>query len=260
MRTSGVLEEVTTNWTWPCRARAPTSRWCSPSTRCVGAPLVKAAVFDRQDRGGGAEIHLQGNNQFLDVTESDPEGWLGDTDPYYYSVACLGEWGILAPSSTLGRCRAAFPAHRAAGDSGRFTLPPGTPRRLNESAHQLTLALEMDTGPIQICQEPRPRGACHGERPDFNVGRSSTTSPASRLSPSEGRWTNLFAQAALLPGKHYHTAYGVMRGQLLQQPSGGGAGPSLVYVRARRRTPPPHPPEATASRPAASQAPGDRWR
>lgn len=56
---------------------------------------LKLRFFDRQDPRALVLKSTYKDNQFLDEDYKRTLEGYKDTDPYYYSVYCLGEWGVL---------------------------------------------------------------------------------------------------------------------------------------------------------------------
>ena len=177
---------------------------------------LKLRFFDRQDPRALVLKSTYKDNQFLDEDYKRTLEGYKDTDPYYYSVYCLGEWGVLgqtifdAQKVSERLSQLAGPVRR-----GEFTFATWYSPEVNEVLiDDSTIRwVEMDTGPIQIYQEPAPGGAyvigadTAGEGSDFNVGQVIDHVTGQQVCTIRGQMDeDLFAKQLYCLGKHYHTA------------------------------------------------------
>lgn len=177
---------------------------------------LKLRFFDRQDPRALVLKSTYKDNQFLDEDYKRTLEGYKDTDPYYYSVYCLGEWGVLgqtifdAQKVSERLSQLAGPVRR-----GEFTFATWYSQEANQVLiDDSTIRwVEMDTGPIQIYQEPAPGGAyvigadTAGEGSDFNVGQVIDHITGQQVCTIRGQMDeDLFAKQLYCLGKHYHTA------------------------------------------------------
>ena len=59
---------------------------------------LKGRFFDREDPRAAVLKSTYKDNRFLDEDYKRTLEGYRDTDPYYYGVYCLGEWGVLGQS------------------------------------------------------------------------------------------------------------------------------------------------------------------
>lgn len=177
---------------------------------------LKLRFFDRQDPRALVLKSTYKDNQFLDEDYKRTLEGYKDTDPYYYSVYCLGEWGVLgqtifdAQKVSERLSQLAGPVRR-----GEFTFATWYSPEANEVLidNSTIRWVEMDTGPIQVYQEPAPGGAyvigadTAGEGSDFNVGQVIDHITGQQVCTIRGQMDeDLFAKQLYCLGKHYHTA------------------------------------------------------
>ena len=177
---------------------------------------LKLRFFDRQDPRALVLKSTYKDNQFLDEDYKRTLEGYKDTDPYYYSVYCLGEWGVLgqtifdAQKVSERLSQLAGPVRRGEFTFATWYSPEANEVLIDDSTIRW---VEMDTGPIQVYQEPAPGGAyvigadTAGEGSDFNVGQVIDHITGQQVCTIRGQMDeDLFAKQLYCLGKHYHTA------------------------------------------------------
>lgn len=177
---------------------------------------LKLRFFDRKDPRAVVLKSTYKDNQFLDEDYKRTLEGYKDTDPYYYSVYCLGEWGVLgqtifdAQKVSERLSQLAGPVRRGEFTFATWYSPEANEVLIDDSTIRW---VEMDTGPIQIYQEPAPGGAyvigadTAGEGSDFNVGQVIDHITGQQVCTIRGQMDeDLFAKQLYCLGKHYHTA------------------------------------------------------
>lgn len=177
---------------------------------------LKLRFFDRKDPRALVLKSTYKDNQFLDEDYKRTLEGYKDTDPYYYSVYCLGEWGVLgqtifdAQKVSERLSQLAGPVRRGEFTFATWYSPEANEVLIDDSTIRW---VEMDTGPIQIYQEPAPGGAyvigadTAGEGSDFNVGQVIDHITGQQVCTIRGQMDeDLFAKQLYCLGKHYHTA------------------------------------------------------
>ena len=177
---------------------------------------LKLRFFDRQDPRALVLKSTYKDNQFLDEDYKRTLEGYKDTDPYYYSVYCLGEWGVLgqtifdAQKVSERLSQLAGPVRRGEFTFATWYSPEANEVLIDDSTIRW---VEMDTGPIQIYQEPAPGGAyvigadTAGEGSDLNVGQVIDHITGQQVCTIRGQMDeDLFAKQLYCLGKHYHTA------------------------------------------------------
>lgn len=177
---------------------------------------LKLRFFDRKDPRALVLKSTYKDNQFLDEDYKRTLEGYKDTDPYYYSVYCLGEWGVLgqtifdAQKVSQRLSQLAGPVRRGEFTFATWYSPEANEVLIDDSTIRW---VEMDTGPIQIYHEPAPGGAyvigadTAGEGSDFNVGQVIDHITGQQVCTIRGQMDeDLFAKQLYCLGKHYHTA------------------------------------------------------
>lgn len=177
---------------------------------------LKLRFFDRKDPRALVLKSTYKDNQFLDEDYKRTLEGYKDTDPYYYSVYCLGEWGVLgqtifdAQKVSQRLSQLAGPVRRGEFTFATWYSPEANEVLIDDSTIRW---VEMDTGPIQVYQEPAPGGAyvigadTAGEGSDFNVGQVIDHITGQQVCTIRGQMDeDLFAKQLYCLGKHYHTA------------------------------------------------------
>lgn len=177
---------------------------------------LKLRFFDRKDPRAVVLKSTYKDNQFLDEDYKRTLEGYKDTDPYYYSVYCLGEWGVLgqtifdAQKVSERLSQLAGPVRRGEFTFATWYSPEANEVLIDDSTIRW---VEMDTGPIQIYHEPAPGGAyvigadTAGEGSDFNVGQVIDHITGQQVCTIRGQMDeDLFAKQLYCLGKNYHTA------------------------------------------------------
>lgn len=177
---------------------------------------LKLRFFDRQDPRAAVLKSTYRDNRFLDEDYKQTLESYKDTDPYYYSVYCLGEWGVLGQTI--------FDARKV---NQRLAMLTGPVKRgefvfstwYNGEENQVLIEnqsirwVENSSGPIQIYQEPVPGksyviGAdTAGEGSDFNVGQVLEHQEGHQVCTIRGQMDeDLFAKQLYCLGMYYNQA------------------------------------------------------
>ena len=177
---------------------------------------LKRRFFDRQDPRALVVKSTYKDNRFLDEDYKATLESYKATDPYYYSVYCLGEWGVLgqtifdAQKVTERLSQLAGPVKR-----GEFVFSTWYNSQSNEVLIDNSTIKWVDSpaGPIQIYQEPAPGEAyvigadTAGEGSDFNVGQVVCHGSGRQVCTIRGRMDeDLFAKQLYCLGVTYNTA------------------------------------------------------
>lgn len=177
---------------------------------------LKRRFFDREDPRAAVVKSTYKDNLFLDEDYKRTLESYRETDPYYYSVYCLGEWGVLGQTIFDARkvnqrlAEAAGPLKR-----GEFVFST----RYSQEAGQVMIDdesirwVEHTDGPIKVYQEP-VTGAPYvigadtaGEGSDFNVGQVIGCQSGQQVCTIRGRMDeDLFAKQLYCLGKYYNNA------------------------------------------------------
>ena len=160
---------------------------------------LKKRFFDRQDPEVRTHRSTYKDNRFLPEKDRQVLEAFRDTDPYYYQVYCLGEWGVTgktvfdgqAVSERLSRIPA--PIMRGLFENGRWT--------------------EDKTGPIQIWKKPeegRPYvigGDTAGEGSDFYVAQVLDNITGEQVAILRHQYDDdTFAEQVNALGRYYNDA------------------------------------------------------
>lgn len=137
---------------------------------------LKKRFFDRKDPRAAVLKTTYRDNRFLDREYGKTLERYRKTDPYYYSVYCLGEWGVLGQT--------VFPAEKIVQRLKEAKAPLARGEFLfdtyyNEQARQVLIDPETirfsprEDGPVSLYREPEPGvsyvlgGDTAGEGSDF---------------------------------------------------------------------------------------------
>ena len=177
---------------------------------------LKLRFFDREDPRAAVLKSTYKDNRFLDQDYKQTLESYKDTDPYYYAVYCLGQWGVLGQTI--------FDAQKV---NGRLAMLDGPVKqgefvfstRYNGEINQVLVDdgsirwVENTGGPIRIYQEPLPDksyviGAdTAGEGSDFNVGQVICYQSGSQVCTIRGQMDeDLFAKQLYCLGMYYNKA------------------------------------------------------
>ena len=211
------------------------------------------------------------DNNFLDEDyKATLEGYK-ETDPYYYSVYCLGEWGVLGQTIfDAQKVSQRLQEIEAPIKRGEFVFDTWYSFDANEVLIDDSSIrwVESESGPIQIYQEPKEErsyviGAdTAGEGSDFNVGQVIDHLTGEQVCTIRGQMDeDLFAKQLYCLGKRYNTALVSIEAQLFQlsHPGAGAAAlPQAVCASGGGQLYPPDPAELWLQDQQRHQAFGDR--
>lgn len=177
---------------------------------------LKLRFFDKEDPRAVVMKSTYKDNSFLDDDyKATLEGYK-DTDPYYYSVYCLGEWGVLGQTI--------FDARKVSQRLGEITSPimrgefvfdtwysyQDNEVLIDDSTIQW---VDSDTGPIQIYKDVESKGVyvvgadTAGEGSDFNVGQVVDHITGEQVCTIRGQMDeDIFAKQLYCLGVYYNTA------------------------------------------------------
>lgn len=177
---------------------------------------LKRRFFDRQDPRALVVKSTYKDNRFLDEDYKATLESYKATDPYYYSVYCLGEWGVLgqtifdAQKVTERLSQLAGPVKRGEFVFSTWYNPQSSEVLIDNSTIKW---VDSPTGPIQIYQEPAPGEAyvigadTAGEGSDFNVGQVVCHGSGRQVCTIRGQMDeDLFAKQLYCLGVTYNTA------------------------------------------------------
>lgn len=177
---------------------------------------LKLRFFDRDEPRAAVVKSTYKDNRFLDEDYKHTLESYRETDPYYYSVYCLGEWGVLgqtifdAQKVNQRLAEAPLPVKR-----GEFVYTTGYSPEADQVVidRQSIRWVENDQGPIKIYEEPRFGegyiiGAdTAGEGSDYNVGQVLHHQSGKQVCVIRGRMDeDLFAKQLYCLGYYYNTA------------------------------------------------------
>ena len=177
---------------------------------------IKGRFFDRKDPRALVLKSTYRDNRFLDEDYKHTLEGYKDTDPYYYAVYCLGEWGVLGQTI--------FDARKVSEQLARWTKPVGQGEFVfstgyDPEAHEVLVEdpsirwVELPQGPVQMYR--RPQGGhsyvigadTAGEGSDFNVGQVIDHATGEQVCTIRGQMDeDLFAKQLYCLGKYYNTA------------------------------------------------------
>lgn len=174
---------------------------------------LKSRFFDQPDPRALVMKSTYRDNPFLDQAYRQTLESYRDTDPYYYAVYCLGEWGVLGQSIFDGkRLTQRLGELPAPVRQGEFTWqePPGRPGHI---ARETIRFLESPQGLAKIYREPCPGrsyvvgGDTAGEGSDFNVAQVLDRETGEQVCTLRGPMDeDLFARQLFCLGLYYNTA------------------------------------------------------
>ncbi len=177
---------------------------------------LKLRFFDRKDPRAVVLKSTYKDNNFLDEDyKATLEGYQ-ETDPYYYSVYCLGEWGVLGQTIfDAQKVSQRLQEIEAPIKRGEFVFDTWYSFDANEVLIDDSSIrwVESESGPIQIYQEPKEErsyviGAdTAGEGSDFSVGQVIDHLTGEQVCTIRGQMDeDLFAKQLYCLGKRYNTA------------------------------------------------------
>ena len=164
---------------------------------------LKGRFFDREDPRAAVLKSTYKDNRFLDEDYKRTLEGYRDTDPYYYGVYCLGEWGVLGQSF--------FDARQVTQRLGEVSPPRKQGEFLwKEGGFSW---VDQPDGPVRIYREPVPGGAyvigadTAGEGSDFNVAQVVDQDTGEQVCTLRSRMDeDLFAKQLYCLGLYYNTA------------------------------------------------------
>ena len=137
---------------------------------------LKGRFFDRQDPRAVALKSTYKDNKFLDEDYKQTLEGYKDTDPYYYSVYCLGEWGVLG--QTIFDARKVSQRLQEVPEpvaQGEFVFSTWYNAQANEVViDDASIRWVEGTGPIKIYQQPQ-KGAAYVIGGVYRRGRARTS-------------------------------------------------------------------------------------
>ncbi len=120
---------------------------------------LKGRFFDREDPRALVLKTTYRDNRFLDPDYCRTLEAFRQSDPYYYQVYCLGEWGVLG-KSLFHAANAAARLGQVAGPlrQGEFSFSWGYDQALGREAiaPESIAFCAGENGPVSVYQEPQP--------------------------------------------------------------------------------------------------------
>lgn len=177
---------------------------------------LKRRFFDRKDPRAVVLKTTYRDNRFLDEDYRLTLEGYRETDPYFYTVYCLGEWGVLgktvfhAQKVTERLAQVQAPMRR-----GEFTFETLYSREADEVLidDKTICFAESDDGILSVYREPEPGasyvigGDTAGEGSDFFVGQVIDCGTGEQVCTLRGKMDeDIYARQMYCLGKWYHTA------------------------------------------------------
>lgn len=141
---------------------------------------LKKRFFDRPDDRAVVLHTTYQDNRFLDEDYVRTLEGFRETDPYYYAVYCLGQWGVYGktvfPARQVAERLAALPAAAARGAFSYATYYDADSERVRIQDDSIRW-VDDDDGAITIYEQPQPGvpyvigGDTAGEGSDYFVGQ-----------------------------------------------------------------------------------------
>lgn len=182
---------------------------------------LKKRFFDRRDPRVRTLRTTYRDNAFLDADYTATLEGYRETDPYYYAVYCLGEWGVLgrtvfdAAKVTERLARLDRPGGPGPGKKGGFLFDTWYSPRAEEvliDDGSIRFA-EAGDGPVTVYREPEPGapyvigGDTAGEGSDYFVGQVLDSATGEQVCVLRGRMDeDVYAKQMYCLGKWYNTA------------------------------------------------------
>ena len=177
---------------------------------------LKRRFFDQPDPRAAAMRSTYKDNQFLDPDyKATLEGYK-DRDPYYYSVYCLGEWGVLGQTIFDARNLSQRLAELTGPvKQGEFVFSTWFDPEANQVLIDNGSIRWVDSreGCVKIYREAEEHGSyvigadTAGEGSDFNVGQVLDYATGEQVCTLRGRMDeDLFAKQLYCLGMYYHKA------------------------------------------------------
>lgn len=177
---------------------------------------LKKRFFDRRDPRALVLKTTYRDNRFLDRDYMATLEGYRETDPYYYSVYCLGEWGVLGQTIFDAQKvteRLAELPHEV--KKGEFVFETWYSERANEVLieDRSIRFVESETGPVTVYREPESGvpyvigGDTAGEGSDYFVGQVIDHVTGVQVCTLRGRMDeDVYAKQMYCLGKWYNTA------------------------------------------------------
>lgn len=177
---------------------------------------LKKRFFDSKEPRAAVLKTTYRDNRFLDDDYKVTLESYRETDPYYYSVYCLGEWGVLgqtvfdARKVTERLARLSPPMYR-----GEFVFETWYSEEANEVLidDQSIRFVKMEDGPIKVYKEPGTGtpyvigGDTAGEGSDYFVGQAIDNITGEQVCTLRTRMDeDIYAKQMYCLGKWYNTA------------------------------------------------------
>ena len=176
---------------------------------------LKLRFFDRQDPRAVCLKSTYKDNAFLDDDyKATLEGYK-DTDPYYYSVYCLGEWGVLGQTIfDAQKVSQRLQEIQAPIAQGEFVFSTWYNPQANEVViDDSSIRWVEGSGPIKIYQQPQQSvayvigGDTAGEGSDFSVAQVIDHITGAQVCTMRGQMDeDLFAKQVYCLGMYYNKA------------------------------------------------------
>lgn len=176
---------------------------------------LKLRFFDRQDPRAVCLKSTYKDNAFLDDDyKATLEGYK-DTDPYYYSVYCLGEWGVLGQTIfDAQKVSRRLQEIQAPIAQGEFVFSTWYNPQANEVViDDSSIRWVEGSGPIRIYHQPQQGvayvigGDTAGEGSDFSVAQVIDHITGAQVCTMRGQMDeDLFAKQVYCLGMYYNKA------------------------------------------------------
>ncbi len=177
---------------------------------------LKRRFFDRQDPRAVVQKSTYKDNCFLDQAYQETLEGYRETDPYYYQVYCLGEWGVSSQSVfAAGRIAKRLESLKEPAARGDFTFStsysPMWNRVLIEEGSVRFADSALGAAKVYALPEKGKRyvigGDTAGEGSDFSVAQVVDGDTGQQVCTLRGQMDeDVFARQVYCLGKWYNTA------------------------------------------------------
>ena len=176
---------------------------------------LKRRFFDRQDPRALVVKSTYKDNRFLDEDYKATLESYKATDPYYYSVYCLGEWGVLGQTIfDAQKVSQRLQEIQAPIAQGEFVFSTWYNPQANEVViDDSSIRWVEGSGPIKIYQQPQQGvayvigGDTAGEGSDFSVAQVIDHITGAQVCTMRGQMDeDLFAKQVYCLGMYYNKA------------------------------------------------------
>lgn len=177
---------------------------------------LKRRFFDRKDPRAVVQKSTYRDNRFLDQAYKETLEGYRETDPYYYQVYCLGEWGVSSQSVfAAGRVSKRLEGLGEPAAQGDFSFSTGYSPEWNrvlikDGSIQFVPAAQ---GAVKVYALPEAGrryvigGDTAGEGSDFSVAQVVDGDTGQQVCTLRGRMDeDVFARQVYCLGKWYNTA------------------------------------------------------